>query len=731
MVHEAERVTVYLAANKASGLYYAFLTFEQLLSSHSTEDTVVLPHVSILDWPHIRLRGSWTVLSHFGKDERALEQYDGILRNYSKWKLNMAEAWHLFTDKLSPEGKVDAYWVYPKEVIKVGERYAVKVFPGTGHITGRLGPPEMKKRFPHVAGTPKTPERKIVSLCQSHPDTRQMLEEYLVSIARQFDFADIWMTELEGPRGVCHCDRCKGILKDAFVKETQHLMHAYSEAKKVNPAFRIILGLTQGSYPHNLAMLEYIPKDVTLNFYNGKMTYRADFRRYNLPPSATEMQRQGYTVGSCPSPSETYVLFPFQTPQYCRLLCGEAEDRNLDFVMAQMFPDPFVHDFNSQACAEFLWNSSGRSADEFTTAWATRRNFKDPNEVAAIISMVEYASRGLHNNKVSDMIEAIVRFVNGRDRASSRAYLRYEFATYAEMARIRKLCEEATSRAKRLGNPELHASCEVLERWISIIERYARCVVNSKDAKVTQAAKEDIRSEVRELRASRDRWIAFKKDELRRCRRQDFLDRFFDSIMKSWDPIFGEERARDSSELAELMMAKEIGTLEILPLENQWKFKTAAGKDPDPKLLSPDTDDSKWPAVASDKGCGYEKQGFEGYTGHAWYRQTLRVPANLSGRRHHYLVFLAVDEDAEVYINGKKAFDHSHKTVGGLPGATWDKPFSFDARRFLQPGKKNLIATRVFNRAGMGGIWKPVFLVASDKKVGTSALVQLVVSSDE
>ena len=43
MVHEAERVTVYLAANKAPGLYYAFLTFEQLLSSHSTEDTVVLP----------------------------------------------------------------------------------------------------------------------------------------------------------------------------------------------------------------------------------------------------------------------------------------------------------------------------------------------------------------------------------------------------------------------------------------------------------------------------------------------------------------------------------------------------------------------------------------------------------------------------------------------------------------------------------------------------------------
>ena len=728
-------VKVYVAANDTPGLYYALLTLEQLLTSHSTADTVVLPHAQVVDWPDIRRRGSWTILNHAGKGEKAVRGYHDTLRRFSEWKYNLAEAWHLFADKLAEDGTVKAYWVFPKEVIEMGRRYAVEVFPGTGHITGKMGPPEMKKRFPGAAGTPQKPERKVYNLCHSHPDTQEMLDQYVASIARQFDFVELWMTELEGPRGCCHCPKCEGNLRPAFIKETQHLMHAYQEAKKINPKFRIILGLTQGSYPHNLQMLEHIPKEVTLNFYNGKMTYRTYFQKYNLPPSAQEIQRRGYTMGSTPSPSETYLRFPFQTPQYCRLLCGEADDRHLDFVMSQFFPDPFVHDFNAQACAEFLWNSSGRTAEEFTAAWATRRGMKDPDEVSAIICMLEYGARGLHCNGPDDIAEAVAELVTGRRQGSSHTYRSFEFRAHSEMARVLANCKEAASRARKLGDPELLAGAELLEHHATILERYAWCTVYGKDKAGKAEALKTIQAEVAELRGAWDRWIKFKEEELKRCRRLDFLNGTFDTYMKLWEPVLGIEKSATSEEATALVLAQQMEQLGVVPLEQKWRFRTVAeGAGLTQKWFSAEVKDSSWDVVRSDKECGWEGQGFEGYEGYAWYRQIMSLPDDLDDleeRKHLILLFHAVDEDAEVYINGKKAFTHSHKTVGGRPGSTWDKPFCFDAKPFLDPDEENLIAVRVYNRSGMGGIWKPVSLISAEKMAKAKALVEFLAIAGE
>lgn len=731
MASGGQGATVYVAANDARGLYYGLLTLYQLLTSHSTRDTVVLPHAHVVDWPDVRLRGSWTVLDHVGNDEKAVKHYEQSLRAFSRWKFNLAEAWHLHTPKLGEDGTVKAWWTFPKEAIGIGRRYAVKVYPGTGHIPHKMGVPDLKKRFPGAVATTQIPERKSLSMCQSHPDTQEMLDQYLVSIARQYDFAEIWLSELEGPRGVCHCPECKGNLREYFLKETQRVMHAYGEARKVNPAFKIMLGLTQGSYPHNLAMLQYIPKDVPLTFYNGKMTYKAYFRTYNLPPSAQEMMRLGYTIGMCPNPIETQQRHPFQTPQYCRLLCGEAEDRRVDFVLLHMFPNPFAHDLNGQACAEFLWNSRGRTAEEFTTAWATRKGLDNPEEVAAIIGMLEYPARGLHNCNVQDVVDAVVRFITGKDRATSFAYMRYEFRSHEEMARMRAICEDATERAKRLSNPELIAGCELLEHWITILERYAWCVVNPKDKAGREKAVRAIQVEVKALPETRARWLKFKEDLLKRARRWDLMNRYMAMTMKAWQPIFDREQTVTSPESMALLMAQEEGDLEVVPLNPVWRFKTVAdGVGLSQKWFSSDLRDGSWSTVRSDKDCGWEKQGFDGYTGYGWYRQNLEVPDELTEKKHVFLLFQAVDEDAEVFINGKKAFEHSYKTVGGRPGSTWNRPFRFDAKPFLKEGGANLVTVRVYNRAGMGGLWKPVTLIASDVEADAKALVGLVVATE-
>ena len=543
-------VNVYVTANDLPGLYYGLLTLDQLTTPLSDKDSLVLPHVSIVDWPDIRLRGTWTLLRHIGSDDDALEAYDDTLRKFSLYKLNLVEAWHINVPDPKDDGPISAAWVFPKAVIDMGKHYAVQVIPGTGHLPKKFRSESLRKRFPGAPGIQHKKEQKTLHLCQSHPDTREFYTQFLTSIARQYDLADIWMSEIEGPRGVCHCPKCRGNSREAFVKEAQNLMHAYSEARKVNPKFRIILGLTQGSYPHHFSMLEHIPKDVILNFYNGKMTYKAHFQTYNLPPSVMEFQRLGYTVGSTPSPIDTQMMIPFQTPQYCRLLCGEAEDRHMDFVMAQFWPNPFKHDLNAQALAEFLWNSSGRTAEEFTIAWATRKGWDNPEEAAAIILMLEYPSRGIHNCRAKDMVDKIVAYLKGKEWAKKLAgylkgeewpgtsvYGKFEYPTRHEMIRIRELCEEAVERAERLHNMELLDGSRLLKHWATILERYSLCLERP-DPDVKQAAIDQIKAEFKALPKAHREWLYHKNlsDYGKR-----YTQLWFEGLQKRWEPVLTDE----------------------------------------------------------------------------------------------------------------------------------------------------------------------------------------------
>jgi hypothetical protein len=543
-------VNVYVTANDLPGLYYGLLALDQLITPLSEKDSIVLPHVSVVDWPDIRLRGTWTLLQYKGSDEKALKAYDETLHNFSRYKLNLAEAWHINVNVPRKEGLISATWTFPKSIIHMGERYGVQVIPGTGHLPKKFKTESLRKRFPGAPGTQRKKERKTLHLCQNNSDTRAFYTEFLTSVARQYDLADIWMSEIEGPRGVCHCSRCRGDTRKAFVKETENLMHAYREAKKINPKFRMILGLTQGSYPHHFSMLEHIPKDVILNFYNGKMTYKSHFQTYNLPPSVMEFQRLGYTVGSTPSPIDTRMMIPFQTPQYCRLLCGEAEDRHMDFMMAQFWPNPFQHDLNAQALAEFLWNSSGRTAEEFTVAWATRKGWENPEEAAAIILMMEYPSRGIHNCGIKHIVENMVGhlqggnwkeriagYVKGDDWVKRRNFGGFEYPNHDEMLRIRELSEEAVERAESLNNMEILDQARVLKRWATILEQFA-LYVEGTDAEKRRSAGERIKTELEALPEAHGRWLSHKNLS---DYGKKFTSLWFEQQQKRWAPLLMNE----------------------------------------------------------------------------------------------------------------------------------------------------------------------------------------------
>ncbi len=155
-------------------------------------------------------------------------------------------------------------------------------------------------------------------------------------------------------------------------------------------------------------------------------------------------------------------------------------------------------------------------------------------------------------------------------------------------------------------------------------------------------------------------------------------------------------------------------TMTVLPLSQQWRFKTDP---PDEgaaaEWFGADLDDSAWAIVRSDSDSGWERQGFEGYTGYGWYRCTLPpLPDKL--RAFRYLHFGAVDEQAWVYLNGELIFEHTVDSTGMGINALWSQPFTIDVSDRLRVEGDNVLAVRVHNVGGMGGIWKPVHVVMSD-----------------
>lgn len=161
-----------------------------------------------------------------------------------------------------------------------------------------------------------------------------------------------------------------------------------------------------------------------------------------------------------------------------------------------------------------------------------------------------------------------------------------------------------------------------------------------------------------------------------------------------------------------LLAGVDLRRVKIVQFPEPWKFRldpTSAGVKGNWYL--PSVDDSKWGTLRTDT----EAKGWGSDMGSGWYRTRLPLTAaQVKAGKFHYLYFGANDEDTWVYLNGKQVFEHSYATTGLLPSKIWTTPFSVSLHKSLLKGR-DLLAVRVYNRGSMGGIWKPVYLISSDK----------------
>lgn len=138
-------------------------------------------------------------------------------------------------------------------------------------------------------------------------------------------------------------------------------------------------------------------------------------------------------------------------------------------------------------------------------------------------------------------------------------------------------------------------------------------------------------------------------------------------------------------------------------LEGPWRFQ----RGDDTAWAAPDFDDGVWPAI--DVGTPWEKAGHEAYDGYAWYRLRFVVPQTLSEgdyvkQYEHLILSLGIVDDVDVtYFNGVEV-----GRTGSVPddvSGHWAKPRRYNVpTKVVRWGKPNVIAVRVFDNDGEGGI---------------------------
>jgi len=130
------------------------------------------------------------------------------------------------------------------------------------------------------------------------------------------------------------------------------------------------------------------------------------------------------------------------------------------------------------------------------------------------------------------------------------------------------------------------------------------------------------------------------------------------------------------------------GNLRVTSLDGLWRFHTGD----DPTWASPRFDDSQWSLLKSTEG--WPTQGYRGYSGMAWYRFQVTVPASLD---HVSLYLPRIGTCYEVYADGTLAGTFGRMPPNRLPyfGGGWYQIYTLPAGKHAK--RMIEIAVRVWH----------------------------------
>jgi len=150
---------------------------------------------------------------------------------------------------------------------------------------------------------------------------------------------------------------------------------------------------------------------------------------------------------------------------------------------------------------------------------------------------------------------------------------------------------------------------------------------------------------------------------------------------------------------------------EIIQL-NKWRFKTGDNLE----WAKSDYNDASWDNLVAGKG--WEEQGYPSYDGYGWYRIKFLLPLELKNNAMYQdslMIDLGkVDDTDETYLNGSIIGKNGRLvTESDTVKFESDKDGFFRTRKYILSvndpkihwGKENIIAIRVFDQKGGGGLY--------------------------
>jgi Glycosyl hydrolases family 2, sugar binding domain. len=151
-------------------------------------------------------------------------------------------------------------------------------------------------------------------------------------------------------------------------------------------------------------------------------------------------------------------------------------------------------------------------------------------------------------------------------------------------------------------------------------------------------------------------------------------------------------------------------------LQGSWKFLPGD----DLRRKESDFNDSMWDEIFVP--AKWEDQRYRDYDGYAWYRKTFTFPANITDEKM-VIMMGKIDDIDQVYINGTFVGSTGNFPVNGRESANTGQEYNafrgyYIPAGLLKKGQKNVVAVRVLDTGGSGGIYEgPTGIITQAKYI--------------
>ncbi|MGD9497247.1 MAG: hypothetical protein AB7Y46_13190 [Armatimonadota bacterium] len=339
------------------GLYYGALTLAQLIDGRSDGARIVLPVLSVTDWPDMPDRGLW------GSDNFLEVEW------MARRKLNLIE--QISALNVTPEGRGKAALKPGREaMVELAPQLAMRPAPVVLHLE-QLSGKGLFEAYPQL----RAQGGQEGAICYSQPEFIGVLADWLVELGSLpgVSTVDVWMAENLHGQGGCQCERCRA--EDRSALEARTIVAAWRRARERLPGLGLRVMTSEETERSNDRVIAELPPEVGLSYYHSLLTYTLSHRPMVPPLIAAETRKRwvGVVPLVCVGPAQ-----PFTGLHFIHARMTEFVTKGISGLIGYATPRVKYSRLNVEAAAEWTWNAAGRTPREFALSWAVRAGLARP-----------------------------------------------------------------------------------------------------------------------------------------------------------------------------------------------------------------------------------------------------------------------------------------------------------------------------------------------------------------